>query len=74
LAYLGNRGDELEMRHIKTMFDLGRTKFVFYSTHDVDSMREVIGDADIVINLIGKYYETKRLVQSDKFPSYLPAN
>lgn len=68
LAYLGNRGDDLEMRHIKTMFDLGRTKFVFYSTHDVDSMREVIGDADVVINLIGKYYETKRPVQTDKFP------
>ena len=56
------------MRHIKPMFDLGRTKFVFYSTHDTESMREVIGDADIVINLIGKYYETKRPVQSDKFP------
>ena len=68
LAHLGNRGDDLEMRHIKTMFDLGRTKFVFYSTHDVDSMREVIGDADVVINLIGKYYETKRPVQTDKFP------
>lgn len=68
LAYLGNRGDDLEMRYIKPMFELGRSKFVFYSTHDEDSMKEVIGDADIVINMIGKYYETKRPVQSDKFP------
>jgi NADH dehydrogenase (ubiquinone) 1 alpha subcomplex subunit 9 len=68
MAYLGNRGDELEMRYIKPMFDLGRSRFVFYSTHDEESMREVIADADIVINLIGKYYETTRPAQSDKFP------
>jgi NADH dehydrogenase (ubiquinone) 1 alpha subcomplex subunit 9 len=68
LAYLGNRGDDLEMRYIKPMFDLGRSRFVFYSTHDEESMKEVIADADIVINLIGKYYETKRLAQAEKFP------
>merc|ERR1711894_647734 len=31
-------------------------------------MREVISDADIVINLIGKYYETKAPANTDKFP------
>eukprot|EP00521_Asterionellopsis_glacialis_P010049 CAMPEP_0195289318 /NCGR_PEP_ID=MMETSP0707-20130614/5647_1 /TAXON_ID=33640 /ORGANISM="Asterionellopsis glacialis, Strain CCMP134" /LENGTH=389 /DNA_ID=CAMNT_0040349309 /DNA_START=29 /DNA_END=1198 /DNA_ORIENTATION=+ len=68
LAYIGNRGDEFELRHLKPMFDLGRSRFAFYSPHDVDSMREVISDADIVINMIGKYYETKAPANTDKFP------
>lgn len=68
MAYIGNRGDEFELRHLKPMFDLGRSKFVFYSSRDVDSMREVISDADVVINLIGKYYETKAPANTKKFP------
>jgi NADH dehydrogenase (ubiquinone) 1 alpha subcomplex subunit 9 len=68
MAYLGNRGDELEMRHLKPMFELGRTRFVFYSARDVDSMKEVIADADVVINMIGKFYETWQPIQTDKFP------
>ena len=68
LAYLGNRGDDMEMRHIKPMFDLGRTRFVFYSPRDLDSMREVIGDADVVVNLIGKYYESMAPYQTKTFP------
>jgi len=68
LAYLGNRGDEFEMRWLKPCFDLGRTRFVFYSSRDVDSMREVIADADVVINMIGKHYETKHLTEIEKFP------
>lgn len=67
-AYLGNRGDEFEMRHLRPMFDLGRSRFVFYSPRDDQSMREVIADADIVINMIGKYYETKHLTEVEKFP------
>lgn len=68
MAYLGNRGDELEMRHLKPMFDLGRTRFVFYSPRDIDSMRDVIADADVVINMIGKFYETFQPIQIEKFP------
>jgi NADH dehydrogenase (ubiquinone) 1 alpha subcomplex subunit 9 len=68
MAYLGNRGDELEMRHLKPMFELGRTRFVFYSPRDIDSMKEVIADADVVINMIGKFYETWQPIQTDKFP------
>lgn len=67
-AYLGNRGDEFEMRWLKPMFDLGRSKFVFYCSRDIPSMKEVIGDADVVISLVGKDYETKHLTESDKFP------
>lgn len=68
MAYIANRGDDFELRHLKVMFDLGRTRFVNYSPRDVDSMREVIADADVVINLIGKYYETKAPVNTPNFP------
>jgi len=67
-TYVGNRGDEFEMRYLKPCYDLGRLKFQFYSPRDRESMREVIADADIVINLIGKYYETRSLSNTDKFP------
>jgi NADH dehydrogenase (ubiquinone) 1 alpha subcomplex subunit 9 len=67
-AYLANRGDDMEMRDIKVSFDLGRTRFVFYSPRDVDSVREVIADADVVVNMIGKYYESAQPVQTKKFP------
>jgi len=68
MAYLANRGDDMEMRHLKVNFDLGRTRFVFYSPRDKDSIREVIADADVVVNLIGKYYETGQPIQTSKFP------
>lgn len=67
-AYIGNRGDEAEHRDIKPMFDLGHTRFCFYSPRDVDSMRNVIADADIVINLISKHYETHQPIQTSSFP------
>ncbi len=67
-AYVANRGDEAEHRDIKPMFDLGHTRFVFYSPKDVDSMREVIADADVVINLISKPYESHQPIQVEKFP------
>jgi len=67
-AYIGNRGDEVDHRDIKPMFDLGHTRFVYYSPRDVDSMRDVIGDADIVINLISKTYNTGQPIQTKDFP------
>lgn len=68
LAYIANRGDEFEVRHLKTQFDLGRSRFVFYSPRDRESMKSVIADADIVINMIGKYYESKAPYQTKTFP------
>ena len=68
MAYLGNRGCDMEMREIKTQFDLGRTRFVFYSPRDIDSMKEVIADADVVVNLMGKYFESGQIIQTKKFP------
>lgn len=68
MTYLANRGDDMEMRHLKVNFELGRSRFVFYSPRDRDSIKEVIADADVVVNLIGKYRESGQPVQTDKFP------
>jgi len=68
MAYLANRGDDLEMRHLKLPFELGRSRFVFYSARDRDSIKEVIADADVVVNMIGKYYESGQPVAKEKFP------
>jgi len=72
-TYFGNRGCEMEHRHLKPNFDLGMCKFVFYGPRDRDSMAEVISDADVVINLVGKHYETKTLTTNPngKFPPLL---
>ncbi|GMI00507.1 hypothetical protein TrST_g8099 [Triparma strigata] len=67
-GYLPNRGCEMEMRHLKPSFDLGRSWLPFYSPRDKDSIRQVIADADIVVNLIGKNYETKVLNNAKSFP------
>lgn len=70
MTYLGNRGDDLEMRFLKPMFELGRSRFTFYSPRDRDSIAEVIADADVVVNCIGKYYETKALADKEGFPFF----
>jgi len=70
MTYIGGRGDDFELRFLKPNFELGRSKFSFYSPRDRDSMAEVISDADVVINLIGKYYETKALADIPKFPFF----
>ena len=68
MTYIANRGDDLEMRFLKPMFELGRSRFNFYSPRDRDSIAETIADADLVINMTGKYYETKHLIEQDSFP------
>ncbi len=68
MTYIANRGDDLEMRFLKPMFELGRSRITFYSPRDRDSIAEVIADSDLVINCIGKYYETKALTEQSSFP------
>ena len=68
MTYIGSRTDEFAYRHLRPHFELGRAKFQFYSSRDRQSMADLIADADIVINLIGKYYDTKKLEDTDKFP------
>jgi len=64
-AYIPNRGCEMELRHLKPMFDqytLGQVAFPFYHPNDDDSIRRALEKSDIVINMIGKYYQTKHVL------------
>ena len=58
----------MELRFLKPMFELGRSRFYFYSPRKHKSIADVISNADIVINMVGKYYETKVLMDSPIFP------
>jgi len=61
VGYIANRGCEMETRHLKPMFDLGNAAFYLYSPRDEESVSEIIEDADVVVNMIGKRYETKHV-------------
>lgn len=52
----------MEWRHLKPMGDIGVVVPVPFSPRDPVSLRRVIKGSDIVINLIGKDYETKHYV------------
>jgi len=68
LTYIGSREDEFAYRHLRPHHELGRAKFSFYSSRDKQSMADLIADADVVINMVGKYYDTKALEDTGKFP------
>lgn len=61
-VYVPFRGCEMEPRHLKPMFDLGQLGLMAFSPRDEESIKESIRNSDIVINMIGKHYETKHLV------------
>ena len=52
----------MEVRHIKQMFDHGQVGIMPFSPRDEASIYEAVKNSDLVINLIGKDYETKHLV------------
>jgi len=58
----GNRGCEMETRHLKVSFDHGQFHAPFYSARDDASIGEVIGKSSVVINMVGKYHETRHVV------------
>eukprot|EP00924_Labyrinthula_sp_SR-Ha-C_P012058 augustus_masked-scaffold_26-processed-gene-3.10-mRNA-1 protein AED:0.10 eAED:0.10 QI:0/-1/0/1/-1/1/1/0/379 len=61
------RGDDLSLRHLKPLADYGRTAPYYFdptklltNPDEFDlSLRKAMEDSDIVINLIGKTYETR---------------
>lgn len=61
-AYIPNRGCEMEHRHLKPMFDLGAIAPVLYSTRDEQLISQMVSKSNVVVNMIGKYYETKHPV------------
>jgi len=56
------RGDDQEVRHLKVMGDYGKVSFYPFSAKDKDSVKNAMRRADLVINLIGKHYETKHVL------------
>jgi len=65
-VYIGNRGCEMETRHLRPMFDLGNAAYYFYHGRDEGSIREIMEGANVVVNLVGKQIETKGLVPVDE--------
>jgi NADH dehydrogenase (ubiquinone) 1 alpha subcomplex subunit 9 len=53
------RGDDMEWRHLKVNGDLGVVTPIPFSPKNNDSIKRAIEGSDIVINCIGKDYETK---------------
>lgn len=53
------RGSEDSHRHLKLMGDLGQIVPMKYNPRDENSIKAVMAKANVVINLIGKEYETR---------------
>lgn len=56
------RGQEDEVRHLKLTGDLGRIVNFPFAPSNEDSVRRAMEGCDVVINLIGKDYETKHVL------------
>lgn len=52
------RGDELFYRHLKVMGDLGQIAPIAFELRDENSLRDAVRGSNVVINLIGKHFET----------------
>lgn len=52
------RGDEHDWRHLKLMGDLGQIVPVPFDPRSPESIREVLVDADFVVNLMGVDFPT----------------
>lgn len=53
------RGDHCEAIRLKVAGDLGQVLFHFYNLKDLDSIREAVKYSNVVINLVGRDFETK---------------
>ena len=64
------RGDEKDVRHLKVMGDLGVVNFVETSIRSLEQIEAAVADADVVVNLLGKHYETLRWRFADVHTSF----
>ncbi|XP_078440345.1 NAD(P)-binding Rossmann-fold superfamily protein [Wolffia australiana] len=53
------RGSEDSHRHLKLMGDLGQIVPMKYNPRDEDSIKAVMAKANVVLNLVGRDYETR---------------
>ena len=60
--FLPCRGDDMEWRHLKLMGDLGKIHVHYFDPKVKESVAEAMQHSDVVVNCIGKRYETKFLL------------
>lgn len=56
------RGDIDEALRLKPLGDVGKVNGIPYHPKDEQSIADAIGNCDIVVNCVGKYYQTKFLL------------
>lgn len=59
------RGEHYKMMRLKPVGDLGQVLFAPFELKDEDSIRKVVSHSNIVINLIGRGWETKNFSFED---------
>ena len=71
---LPHRGDEVDVRHLKLAGDLGAIYPVQSSIRSLSDIEAAVADSNVVINLVGKHFETMRWSFTDvnhTFPGVL---
>ena len=66
------RGEGDEVRHLKQSGDVGKVNVIPFHPRDEQSIRDCIGNSDIVLNLVGKYYQTKNIYLQKNYTYVLP--
>ena len=59
------RTDHLRIRHVKLAGDLGQTLLLPFRVLDDETIRKAVKHSNIVINLLGKRFETKNFSFED---------
>lgn len=59
------RGDHYDVLRLKMVGDLGQVLFVPYNLRDEESIRKSIQYSDVVINLVGRDWETRNFSFDD---------
>ncbi|KAL6076928.1 RmlD substrate binding domain [Balamuthia mandrillaris] len=59
------RGEEKAYRHLKTMGDLGQIVPIWYAIRDYESVKRAMQHSNVVINLVGRNYETRNFTLED---------
>lgn len=59
------RGDYYPAMRLKPCGDLGQVLFHFYNLRDEKAIREAMKYSNVVVNLVGKQYETKNFTFND---------
>ena len=53
------RGEESSYRHLRLLGDLGQIVPIWYNIRNMDSIKRAMQHSNVVINLVGKNWETR---------------